>query len=80
MNRDAKKGTRSKLKKASKPDSLPGDKVVSKKEMCLEIKDLLLQKFMNAKMKEWGKIVIEVTPTFNTERPNGHARHQRCRG
>ena len=54
----AAKGTRSKSKKASKPDSLPGDKVVSDKEMRPVIKDLLLQNFLNTKMKEWGKIFI----------------------
>ena len=46
------KGARSKSKKASKPNSLPGDKVVSEKYMRLAIKALLLQNFLNAKMKE----------------------------
>ena len=48
----ATKGARSKAKKASKPNSLPGDKVVSKKEIRLTIKALLPQKLLNAKMKE----------------------------
>ena len=63
----AVKGVRSKAKEASNPNSLPGDKVVSKKEMRLAIKTLLLQNFLNAKMKEWGKIVIKVVSTLNTE-------------
>ena len=52
------KGARSKSKQASKPNSLPGGKVVSEKEICLAIKALLLQNFLNAKIKEWGKIAI----------------------
>ena len=47
------KGVRSKAKEASKPDSLSRDKVVSEKEMCLAIKSLFLQNFLNAKMTEW---------------------------
>ena len=50
------KGVRSKAKEASKPDSLSRDKVVSEKEMCLAIKSLFLQNFLNAKMTEWWKI------------------------
>ena len=64
----AVKGVRSKAKEASNPNSLPGDKVVSKKEMRLAIKALLLQKFLNVKMKEWGKIAIKILSTLNTER------------
>ena len=63
----AAKGRRSKSKKVSKPNYLPGDKVVSEKEMRLAIKDLLLQNFLNAKMKEWGIIAIKVTSTLKTE-------------
>ena len=48
----ATKGARSKAKKAPKPNSLPGYKVVSDKEMRLTIKVLLLQNVLNAKMKE----------------------------
>ena len=61
------KGARSKVKNASKPNSLPGEKVVSEKEMRLTIKALLLQNFLNAKMKEWGKIAIEVASTLNMD-------------
>ena len=63
----AAKGARSKSNKASKPYSLPGDKVVSKKEMRLAIMTLFLQNFLNAKMKEWGNVAIKVTVTLNTE-------------
>ena len=55
VKRAATKGARSKAKKASKPNSLPGDKVVSEKEMRL------------AKMKEWVKIAIEFASTLKTE-------------
>ena len=48
----AAKGVMSKAKEASKPDSLPGDKVVSEKEMRLSIKALFIQKFLNANMTE----------------------------
>ena len=51
VKRTAAKGARSKVKKASKPNSLLGDKVVSEKEMRLAIKALLLQNFLNANMK-----------------------------
>ena len=68
VKRAATKFARSKAKKAPKPNSLPGDKVVSEKEMRLATKALLLQNFLNTKMKEWGKISIEVAPTLNTER------------
>ena len=68
VNCAAAKGARSKSKKASKYNSLPGDRVVSNKEMCLAIKALLIQNFLNAKMKEWGEIVIEVASTLKTER------------
>ena len=67
MKRAATKGARSKAKKASKPDYLPGDKVISEKEMCLTIKALLLQNFLNVKMKEWRKITIKVASTIKTE-------------
>ena len=63
----AAKGARSKAKKASKPNSLPEDKVVLEKEMRLAIKALLLQKFLNAKIKEWRKITIEVASTLKTD-------------
>ena len=68
MKRADVKGARSKVKNASKPNSLPGEKVVSEKEMRLTIKALLLQNFLNAKMKEWGKIVIEVALNLKMER------------
>ena len=67
VKRAATKGARSKSKKASKPSPLPGDKVVSEKEMCLTIKVLLLQNFLNAKMKEWGKITVEVALNLKME-------------
>ena len=67
MKNAAAKDARSKTKKAPKPNSLPGDKVVSKKETRLIIKALLLQKLLYAKMKEWGKITIKVASTLNTE-------------
>ena len=35
--------------------------------MSLTIKALLLQKFLNAKTKEWGNIAIEVASTLNIE-------------
>ena len=35
--------------------------------MHLAIKALLLQNFLNANMKEWGKIAIEVASTLKTE-------------
>ena len=50
-----------------KTDSLPVDKVVSEKEICLAIKALLLQKFLNANTKEWGKIAIKFTLTLKTD-------------
>ena len=56
---DTAKGARSKVKKASKPNSFPGDKIVSEKEILPAIKSLLIQKILNAKMKEWEKIAIE---------------------
>ena len=65
--RSATKGERSKSKKASKPNSLPGDKVVSEKEMRLAIKALLFQKILNAKMNEWGKIAIKIASNLMTE-------------
>ena len=68
VKRAATKFARSKAQKAPKPNSLPGDKVVSEKEMRLATKALLLQNFLNTKMKEWGKISIEVASTLNTER------------
>ena len=68
VNRAATKGVRPKSKKASKTNSLPGDKVVSKNEMHFAIKALLLQKILNVKMKEWGKITIKVALTLNPER------------
>ena len=68
MKRAATKGARSKAKKASKTNSLPVDKVVSEKDMILAIKALLLQNFLNVKMKEWGKISIEVVSILNMER------------
>ena len=64
----ATKGARSKAKKASKTNSLPGDKVVSEKEMRLAIKALLLQKFLNMKMKKWGKIGIKFSFALKIER------------
>ena len=67
MKRAAAKGAMSKAKKPSKPNYLPGDKVISKKEMRLATKALLLQKLLNARMKEWGKIVVEFVSTLNTE-------------
>ena len=45
------KGARSKAKKVSKTNYLPGDKVASEKEMRLAIKDLLLPNFLKANMK-----------------------------
>ena len=62
------KGASSKAKKSSKPGSVPGDNVISEKEMWLAIKALLLQNFLNAKMKEWGKIAIEVALNLKMER------------
>ena len=59
VKRSAMKDNRSKAKKASKPNSLPVDNVISEKEMRLKIKALLLQNFLNRKMKEWGKIAIK---------------------
>ena len=50
VKRVAKKSTRSKAKKASKPNSLLGDMVVSFKEMRLAIKALLLHNLLNAKL------------------------------
>ena len=46
----AAKGVMSKAKKASKPNYLPGDKVVSEKDMRLAIKALLLQKLLDVEM------------------------------
>ena len=63
------KGAGSKSEKASKPNSLPGYKIVSDKEMRLTIKALLIQNFLNTKMKEWGKIEIEVALTLKTKHP-----------
>ena len=54
VNCAATKGARSKAKKASKPNYLPGDKVISEKEMRFAIKALLIQNFLNSKMEEWG--------------------------
>ena len=54
VKRSATKGARSKAKKASKPNYLPGDKVISEKEMRFAIKALLIQNFLNSKMEEWG--------------------------
>ena len=68
MKRAAAKGARSKSKKASKPNYLRGDKVVSEKDIRLTIKALLLQNFFNAKMKEQGKIAIKFFLTLKTER------------
>ena len=68
VNCAAAKGARSKSKKASKTDFLPGDKVVSEKDMRLEIKALLLQNFLHVKMMEWGKIEIKVLLTLKTKR------------
>ena len=68
MNCAAAKCARSKAKKVSKPDSLSGDKVVSEEEMRLAIKALLLQNFLNVKIKEWGKIAIKVASTLKIER------------
>ena len=68
MKRAATKGAWSKAKKASKPSYIPGDKVVSEKEMHLTIKALLLQKILNTKMNEWGNIAIKFTSTLETER------------
>ena len=68
MKRAAAKGARSKAKKSSKPDSLPEDKVVSEKEMRLTIKAILLQNSLNARLKVWWKIAIEVASNLNTER------------
>ena len=62
------KFARPKAKKASKPNSLLEDNVVSEKEMHLAIQALLLQMFLNANMKEWGKITIEVALALKTER------------
>ena len=56
------------MNKASKPNSLPGDSVVSEKYMPLTIKAVLLQNFLNVKMKESGKISIEFASTFEMER------------
>ena len=67
VKRAVAKGARSKAKKASKPNSFPGDKVIYKKEMCIAMKALLLQNFLNWNIKEWGKIDIEVASTFNME-------------
>ena len=67
MKRAATKGERSKVKKASKPNSIPGVKVVSEREMRLSIKALLLQNFLNENMKELGKIAIKVASTLNME-------------
>ena len=47
VKRAVAKGARSKAKKASKPNSFPGDKVIYKKEMCIAMKALLLQNFLN---------------------------------
>ena len=55
VKRVAAKGVRSKAKKASKSDSLPGDKVVSEKEMHLAIKAPLLQNFLNEKKQVRGE-------------------------
>ena len=63
----ATKGVRSKAKKASKPNSLPGGKLVSEKYMRLTIKDLLVQNFLNVNTKEWEKVTIEVASTLKTE-------------
>ena len=54
--------------KASKPNSLPGEKVVSEKDMRLEMKAPFLQNFLNVKTKEWGNIVIKVASTLKKER------------
>ena len=67
MKRAAAKGARSKAKKASKPNSFPGDKGIYEKEMCIAMKALLLQNFLNSNIKEWGKIDIEVASTLNME-------------
>ena len=67
VKRSATKGARSKAKKASKPSPFPGYKVISEKEMRLSIKDLLLQKLLNTKMKEWGKIAIEFASNLNID-------------
>ena len=52
MKRAATKGAKLQEEKVSKPNYLPGDKVVSEKDMRLAIKALLLQKFLKSKMKE----------------------------
>ena len=62
------KFARPKAKKASKPNSLPEDNVVSEKEMRLAIQALLLQSFLNMKMKEWGELAIKVASNLNMER------------
>ena len=68
VKRAAIKGASSKAKKASKTDSIPGDEVVSEKEMRLAIQALLLQSFLNMKMKEWGELAIKVASNLNMER------------
>ena len=53
---------------SQKPNSPPGYKVISEKEMHFKIKSCFLQNFFNAKMKEWVNIVIKVALTLNMER------------
>ena len=67
MKRASTKDARLKAIKASKPNSLPGDKVIYKKEMRLTIKALLLQNFLNANTNEWENFTIKVAPTLKTE-------------
>ena len=65
MKSAATKGARSKVKKASKTNYLPRDKVVSEKDTRLAINALIIQNFLNTKMEEWENISIKVALTLN---------------
>ena len=51
VKRAVTKYVSSKAKKASKPNYIPGDKVVSEKDISLTIKALILQNFLDEMMK-----------------------------
>ena len=60
----AAKVARSRVKKALSPDSLPGEKKLSEKEMRTAISALLATYYPNVLKKDWGKIAIDIGITL----------------
>ena len=60
----AAKVARSRVKKALSPDSLPGEKKLSEKEMRTAISALLATHYPNVLNKDWGKIAIDIGITL----------------